>query len=64
MEQCPQCGDPLKIITAIEDPTVMAQILVHLGLPINAPPRATLAVIRPTPNGLIPTDTRFTPAQP
>jgi hypothetical protein len=52
MEQCPQCGGPLKIIAAIEDPTVMAKILAHLGLSIRAPPRATFAVIRSTPKGL------------
>jgi hypothetical protein len=32
--------------------TVMAKILTHLGLSIRAPPRATFAVIGPTPNGL------------
>ena len=42
----------------------MAKLLTHLGLPISASPRATFAVIRPTPNGLIPTDPRFTPVQP
>jgi hypothetical protein len=63
-EQCPQCGSPLTIIAAIEDPTVMAKILTHLGLSIRAPPRATFAVIRSTPNGLIPIDTRFNPVQP
>jgi len=30
----------LKIIAAIEDPPVIAQILAHLGLPARAPPRA------------------------
>jgi hypothetical protein len=30
----------------------MAKILTHLGLSISAPPHATFAVIRPTPNGL------------
>jgi hypothetical protein len=43
---------------------VMAKLLTHLSLPISAPPRAIFAVIRPTPNGLIPTDPRFTPVQP
>jgi hypothetical protein len=51
IEQCPQCGSTLKIITALEDPTVMAKIPAHLGLSIRAPPRATFAVIRSTPNG-------------
>jgi hypothetical protein len=63
IEQCPQCGGTLKIIAALEDPTVMAKILTHLGLSISAPPRATFAVIRSTPNGLIQTDPRFTPVQ-
>ena len=40
VEHCPQCGGPLKIIAAIEDPTVIAKILTHLGLPIRAPPRS------------------------
>jgi hypothetical protein len=53
-EQCPQCGGPLKIIATIEDPTVIAKILTQLGLSIRAPPRATFAGIRSTPNGLIP----------
>jgi hypothetical protein len=43
----------LKIIAAIEHPTMIAKILAHLGLPIRAPPRATFAAIRPIPNGLI-----------
>jgi uncharacterized RDD family membrane protein YckC len=30
----------LKIIAAIEDPTVMTKILVHLGLPTRTPPRS------------------------
>ena len=49
-----QCGGILKIIAAIEHPTVIAKILTHLGLPIRAPLRATFAAIRSTPNGLIP----------
>jgi hypothetical protein len=40
IEQCPQCGGTLKIIAAIADPTVIAKILTHLGLPIRAPPRS------------------------
>jgi hypothetical protein len=32
--------DTGRIIAAIEDPTVMAKILTHLGLPIRAPPRS------------------------
>ncbi len=37
---CPNCGDELKIIAAIEDPGVIVRILSHLGLPVRAPPRA------------------------
>ncbi len=37
---CPQCGGPLTILAAIEDPTVIVKILAHLGLPTRAPPRA------------------------
>ncbi len=36
---CPHCGDTMKIIAAIEDPSVIAKILAHLGLPTRAPPR-------------------------
>ena len=37
---CPQCGGPLTILAAIEDPSVIIKILTHLGLPSRAPPRA------------------------
>ena len=40
MEHCPNCGGTLTILAAILDPTVIAKILSHLGLPIRAPPRA------------------------
>ncbi len=40
IEQCPHCGGTLKIIAAILDPSVIAKILAHLGLPTRAPPRA------------------------
>ncbi len=40
IEHCPHCGGTLKIIAAIEEPTVIAKILAHLGLPTRAPPRA------------------------
>jgi hypothetical protein len=50
----PSSGGPLTIIATIEDPTAMAKTLTYLGLPIRAPPRATLAATRSTPNGLIP----------
>ncbi len=37
---CPQCGGPLTILAAIEDPPVIGKILSHLGLPTRAPPQA------------------------
>ena len=40
IEQCPQCGGPLTILAAIEDPPVIAKILTHLGFPARAPPRS------------------------
>jgi len=33
MATCPQCGGPLSLIAAIEDPAVIIKILSHLGLP-------------------------------
>ena len=40
VERCPHCGGDLKIISAIEEPAVIAKILTHLGLPARAPPRS------------------------
>jgi hypothetical protein len=40
IERCPHCGGRLKIIAAIEDPTVIVGILTHLRLPARAPPRS------------------------
>ncbi len=40
IDHCPHCGGTLKIIAAIEDPSVITKILAHLGLPTRAPPRA------------------------
>jgi hypothetical protein len=40
VEHCPHCGGNLKIIAAIEDPSVITRILDHLGLPTRAPPRS------------------------
>ncbi len=37
---CQQCGGPLPILAAIEDPAVIIKILSHMGLPTRAPPRA------------------------
>jgi len=39
IERCPQCGGKLKIIAAIEEPTVIERILTHLGLSAQPPPR-------------------------
>ena len=44
IERCPHCGGELKIIAAIEQPTVIAKILAHLGLPTRAPPRSLAQV--------------------
>ena len=35
---CPHCGSRMELIATIEDPTIARTILVHLGLPIRAPP--------------------------
>ena len=51
LEHCP--GGLLKIIAAIEDPPVIAQILTISACPPGTPPLAR-AVIRSIPNGLIP----------
>ncbi len=37
MAHCPQCGGPLTLIAAIEDPAVIAKIPTHLGLPTRDP---------------------------
>jgi hypothetical protein len=39
MEHCPHCSGNLKIIAAIEDPTVIAKILTHPSLSARVPPR-------------------------
>ena len=40
LESCPNCGGPLKIIAAIEQPNAIHKILTHLGLQAHPPPRA------------------------
>ncbi len=40
VQHCPHCGGNLKIIAAIEEPSVITKILDHLGVPTRAPPRA------------------------
>ena len=45
MAHCPHFGGPVTIITAIEDPTVIAKILAHLGLPTRGPPRSPTRAI-------------------
>jgi hypothetical protein len=40
IEHCPHCGGALKMIAAIEDPTVIVRILTHLGLAPPEPRRA------------------------
>ena len=40
LEHCPNCGGELKIIAAILEQPVIANILTHLGLQARAPPRA------------------------
>jgi len=37
---CPECKGERRIISFIIDPIVIRKILVHLGLPTEAPPRA------------------------
>ena len=39
LDHCPHCGGTLKILAAIEDPTVIVALLTHLSLPARAPPR-------------------------
>ena len=58
---CPQCGGPLAILTAIEEPSVIIKILSHLGLPTRAtkspgPPRRILpdSLIPPPDSGSVP----------
>jgi hypothetical protein len=54
IEHCLHCGGTLKIITAIEDPAVIARILAHLGLPTRATALNSSSASRSLRNGLIP----------
>ncbi len=36
---CPRCGGRMRLISTIEDPRVIRQILAHLGLPTEVPHR-------------------------
>lgn len=36
---CPRCTGPMRLVSAIENPGVAAQILRHLNLPDRPPPR-------------------------
>lgn len=38
VETCSKCASKMKIISAIEDPKVIKQILEHMGLPSKPPP--------------------------
>jgi hypothetical protein len=40
IEHCPNWGGRLKIIAAIVNPPLIAEILTHLHLPARAPPRS------------------------
>ena len=37
---CPRWSGPMRVGAVVEDPSVIAKILVHLGLPDRPPPRA------------------------
>lgn len=38
VETCAKCASKMKIISAIEDPKIIKQILEHMGLPSKPPP--------------------------
>jgi hypothetical protein len=63
LNSVPTAGVPLKIIAAIVDPTVIAKILAHLGLPARAPPRAPARPFALLPTALLPT-ARFPASRP
>ena len=45
--RCPRCGSTLRLIAAIEDPTVARKILECLKLPARAPPLESSAADAP-----------------
>ena len=54
IELCHRCDSTLNIITAIENPAVIARILAHLDLPTLARPLSPATVSRALRNALIP----------
>ena len=38
---CPDCGGRLRIVSAIEDPSVIRKILSHLGVASSPPPSSS-----------------------
>ena len=63
IERCPYCGGTLKIIAAIVDPSVIAKILAHLGLPTRTPPRAPARSFDFFVTAWSHTDTQINPVQ-
>jgi hypothetical protein len=47
IDQCPCCGETLKIIAAILEKAATTKILDHLGLSVRAPPRALAQIFDP-----------------
>ena len=44
---CPRCGSTMRLVAAIEDPTVAQRILECLKLPARAPPLESAAADAP-----------------
>jgi len=42
---CPDCGGRLRIVSAIEDPSVIRKILTHLGLAPSSAPESSSEVV-------------------
>jgi len=45
--RCPRCGSTLRLVAAIEDPTVARKILECLKVPARAPPLESAAADAP-----------------